>query len=165
MEIEKKYEITKLPDNLEQYDKKEIEQGYLCVKPVVRIRKSNDDYILTYKAPYENHEKKEKVAIVNNEIEMPLTKEAYTHLREKVDNNLISKTRYLIPLQDGLIGELDVFHGILEGLVFIEVEFESEEEASRFNPPSWFKKDVSFEKKYKNNYLSKINSYSELCNE
>lgn len=163
MEIEKKYTITKIPDNLEQFDKKEIEQGYLCVKPVVRIRKSNDDYILTYKAPYKNLEKKEEVAIVNNEIEMPLTSEAYIHLKEKVDNNFITKTRYLIPLQDGLVGELDVFHGLLDGLVFIEVEFSSEVEASRFNPPSWFKKDVSFEKKYKNNYLCKINSYSELC--
>ena len=165
MEIEKKYEITKLPDNLEQYEKKEIEQGYLCVKPVVRIRKSNDDYILTYKAPFKEDKKKEKVAIVNNEIEMPLTKDAYIHLKEKVDNNLITKTRYLIPLENGLVGELDIFHGVLEGLVFIEVEFSSEEEASRFNPPSWFKKDVSFDKKYKNNYLSKINSYSELCRE
>jgi adenylate cyclase len=165
MEIEKKYKIDKLPDNLEQYDKKEIEQGYLCVKPVVRIRKSNEDYILTFKAPYKDDEKKEKVAIVNNEIEMPLTKEAYIHLKEKVDNNIITKTRYLVPLEGGLVGELDVFHGALEGLVFIEVEFSSEEEASRFKPPTWFKKDVSFDKKYKNNYLSKINSYSEFCSE
>ena len=50
MEIEKKFKIKKLPDNLEQYEQKHIEQGYLCTNPVVRIRKSNDRYILTYKS-------------------------------------------------------------------------------------------------------------------
>ena len=49
MEIERKYLVRKLPENLEQYNKKEIAQGYLCTEPVVRIRRSNDDYYMTYK--------------------------------------------------------------------------------------------------------------------
>ena len=31
MEIEKKFQIKRLPEQLEQYPKKEIEQGYLCI--------------------------------------------------------------------------------------------------------------------------------------
>ena len=49
MEIERKYLIDRLPENLEQYECKHIEQGYLNTDPVVRIRKSNDKYTLTYK--------------------------------------------------------------------------------------------------------------------
>ena len=49
MEIERKYLVKILPDHLEQYPCRQIEQGYLSTNPVVRIRRSNDRYILTYK--------------------------------------------------------------------------------------------------------------------
>ena len=49
MEIERKFKVIKLPDNIEKYEKTEIEQGYLCIKPTVRIRKNNDKYTLNYK--------------------------------------------------------------------------------------------------------------------
>ena len=51
MEIEKKFKVKQLPDNLDGYEQKHIEQGYLCVNPVVRIRKSNDRYILINHLP------------------------------------------------------------------------------------------------------------------
>ena len=44
MEIERKFLIKKLPENLTQYPCRTIEQAYLCTEPVVRIRKDNDDY-------------------------------------------------------------------------------------------------------------------------
>ena len=44
LEIEKKFKIKKLPENLSQYKKKVIEQGYLCTNPIVRIRRSNEDF-------------------------------------------------------------------------------------------------------------------------
>ena len=65
MEIERKYLIPKLPDGYMDYPKKEIEQGYLSTAPVVRIRKSNDDYILTYKSGG---------LMVREEYNLPLTK-------------------------------------------------------------------------------------------
>ena len=49
MEIERKFKVIKLPDNIEKYEKIEIEQWYLCIKPTVRIRKNDDSYILNYK--------------------------------------------------------------------------------------------------------------------
>ena len=49
MEIERKYLVKTLPDHLDQYESKKIAQGYLCTEPVVRIRRSNNDYYLTYK--------------------------------------------------------------------------------------------------------------------
>ena len=50
MEIERKYLIRELPEHLERYAYHEIEQAYLCTAPVVRIRRQDDRYILTYKS-------------------------------------------------------------------------------------------------------------------
>lgn len=50
MEIERKYLIHKLPDHLEAYPHRTLEQAYLCTEPVVRVRRDADDYILTYKS-------------------------------------------------------------------------------------------------------------------
>lgn len=153
MEIEKKFLLRQMPDHLESYRKKEVEQGYLCVSPVVRIRKSNDNYILTYKGKW-GTEDIHLDASVNQEMEMPLTREAYLHMRKKIDGHLISKTRYLIPLPDGHTGELDVFHGRLEGLYFIEVEFADAEDAEHFKQPDWFGENVSKDERYTNSYLT-----------
>ena len=49
MEIERKYTIKKLPENLESYPCHHIEQAYLNVNPVVRVRKQDDEYYMTYK--------------------------------------------------------------------------------------------------------------------
>ena len=50
MEIERKFLVKKLPESLGQYKKREIEQAYLCNDPVVRVRRDNDEYYLTYKS-------------------------------------------------------------------------------------------------------------------
>ena len=157
MEIERKFKVLELPKDLEKYDKEEIEQGYLCIKPTVRIRKSNENYFLTYKGKDKNI--KENLAIQNIEYEMPLTKENYEHLLKKVDNNMIIKTRYKIPIENGLNVELDVFHSCLEGLIFAEVEFPDVETSENFEKPNWLGKDVSFDKRYHNSWLSKLDKY------
>lgn len=162
MEIEKKYQVATLPSNLASYPSKNIEQGYLCANPTVRIRKCNEDYILTYKSKFGIDDMVGKDAIIHNEVEVLLNKEGYEHLKEKVDNHLISKTRYMIPLENHLTAELDIFEGRLKGLIFVEVEFEREEDAKAFIPPTWFGKDVTFDSRYKNGYLSTVNSFEDL---
>jgi CYTH domain-containing protein len=147
MEIERKYLIDKLPDNIEKYPCKIIEQGYLCTDPVVRVRRSNDKYTLTYKG---------SGLMMREEYNLPLDKKSYLHLREKIDGRLIAKHRYLIPLDEAHTIELDVFDGELAPLQLAEVEFASEAEANAFVPPSWFGEDVTFTTKYHNSTLSKI---------
>lgn len=146
MEIEKKYLVRKLPDNLSQYKSQKIAQGYLCIDPVVRIRRSNDEYYMTYKGAG---------LMVREEYNLPLTQDAYTHLAEKIDGQLIAKTRYLIPLTDRLTAELDVFEGALAPLTLVEVEFDSVEDANAFLPPDWFGEDVTESGRYHNSYLSR----------
>lgn len=145
MEIERKFLIKELPENLTQYNCRRIEQGYLCTAPVVRIRRQDEEYYLTYKS---------KGMMMREEYNLTLTAEAYAHLREKTDGNLISKQRYLIPLNETLTAELDIFDAPFAPLMLAEVEFSSEEEANSFVPPAWFGEDVTFSGKYHNSYLS-----------
>ena len=159
MEIERKFKVNKIPNGIERYKKINIEQGYLCIKPTVRIRKSNDEYTLNYK--WKNINITEQKAIRNIEYEMPLTKENYEHIYNKIDNHMIIKTRYEIPINGNLIAEVDVFHGNLEGLIFAEVEFPDVETSENFVQPDWLGEDISFDKRYDNTLLSKIDSYNE----
>lgn len=147
MEIERKYLIEALPDDLESYPFHDIEQAYLCTAPVVRIRRQDEEYILTYKS---------SGMMAHEEYNLPLTKEAYEHLKTKADGNVITKRRYLLPLADELTIELDLFSGVFAGMVLAEVEFPTEEAANTFVPPTWFTKDVTFQKEYHNSYLSGI---------
>ena len=146
MEIERKFLVRNLPENLESYEQKRICQGYLCTNPVVRIRRSNDDYFLTYKG---------RGKMVREEHEFPLTAEAFEHMLPKIDGILIDKVRYLIPLSSGHIAELDIFQGKLAPLRLVEVEFASVEEAESFVAPEWFGDDVTESKEYHNSNLSK----------
>lgn len=146
MEIERKYLISQLPKQLEQYPHRQLEQGYLSTSPVVRVRKDDDKYELTYKS---------KGMMVREEYNLPLTKESYEHLRAKIDGRLIVKKRYCIPYGNYTI-ELDVFEDELAPLVLAEVEFPTEEEANTFTPPDWFSEDVTFSPLYHNSFLSQL---------
>jgi len=168
MEIERKYTIRHLPEQLEQYPVRHIEQAYLCTDPVIRIRRSNDRYILTYKsirsASQAAKARKENGAgkpapRVNDEVELELTREGYEHLLEKADGYRITKDRSVIPLAGGLVAELDIFHGRLEGLVFVEVEFPSVAASETFQAPEWFDRDVSGDRHYVNSYLSTVEQW------
>ena len=160
-EIEKKFLVKYLPKNLQDYKKVRIEQGYLntVATPTLRIRKKDEAYILCYKFKQKTEL---KVASVSKEVELPLTEESYHHLKTKIDGRMIEKDRYLIPLENGLVAELDIFDGYLKGLMEVEVEFQSEEEASKFEAPDWFGKDVSLDGRYKNAYLCSISNLAEI---
>ena len=145
MEIERKFTVKELPENLNDYPCKRIEQGYLCTKPVLRVRRKGEEYWLTYKG---------EGLLVREEHEFPLTAEAYQHLLAKVDGRIIQKDRYHIPYE-GYTIELDEFGGELAPLVIAEVEFPSVEAANAFVPPAWFGEDVTGNPAYSNSNLSK----------
>ena len=159
MEIERKFTIKHLPKNLDDYPFRLIEQAYLCVSPVVRVRREDDNFILTYKG---------SGMMAREEHNLVLNEEAYYHLRSKADGNIISKKRYLIPLanptfREGfptppedytLTIELDVFDAPFAPLIMAEVEFGSKEAAEAFIPPDWFYEDVTYCKEYHNSYMA-----------
>ncbi|MDD5945104.1 MAG: CYTH domain-containing protein [Clostridia bacterium] len=145
MEIERKFLVKSIPDNLESYRKKEIEQCYISTDPTIRLRKSNDSYILTVKG---------KGSIAREEFELELTQSQYERLSYKAETPAVAKTRYLIPIDGGLTAELDIYYGRLSGLATVEVEFSTVSDAEAFIPPNWFGEDVSRDKRYKNTWLA-----------
>lgn len=147
MEIERKYLVSTLPKHLDSYPCHAIEQAYLCTEPVIRIRRQDDSYYLTYKS---------KGMLSREEYNLPLTKEAYDHLLPKADGNIITKRRYVIPLENGLSAELDLFEGAFQGMVLVEVEFPDENASHTFTPPAWFASEVTYRKEYHNSYLSSL---------
>ena len=149
MEIERKFlpDLNSLPFKPEDYPCRKIEQGYLCTSPVVRIRRDNKSFFLTYKS---------KGLMGREEYNLPLTQEAYEHLKPKIDGRLIQKKRYVIPLDGGLSLELDIFEDSLAPLVIAEIEFPDEESANSFVAPAWLGEDVTMSPLYHNSTLSKI---------
>ncbi|SFO30813.1 CYTH domain-containing protein [Pseudobutyrivibrio sp. UC1225] len=151
MEIERKFLLKELPD-ISEYEYVDIEQGYLSIKPTIRIRKKNDKYILTYKGIG---------LMVREELEVHINSETYNHLMEKIDGHPITKRRYFIPLDSYTI-ELDIFSGHMEGLIMAEVEFPSVEEADAFTPPPWFGDDVTRDIRYQNSSMIYSNPFKIL---
>ena len=163
MEIERKFLVGTVPFDLSQFPHTEIEQGYICTSPTLRIRSMGDAYILTVKElalPRTGSD----APIVNREEEFSLSRETFQKLKGKCEGRFVSKTRYRIPLRQvmndglycGLVAELDVFHGIHEPLRLVEVEFADIESANAFVPPDWFGEDVSHDPRYRNASLSKL---------
>ena len=143
---------------LDSFPHVEIEQGYLCTSPTLRIRKAGDACILTVKEKVHT----ESSAIHNREEEFVLAADKYELLKAKCDGLLVTKTRYRIDLRrsegDGLysnlVAELDIFHGHNEGLRLVEVEFPDTATADSFVKPAWFGDDVSQDRRYRNSWLA-----------
>ncbi len=151
MEIERKFLVTSIPENIEKYEKHEIEQGYISTEPVIRIRRLDEKLILTVKS---------KGLLSRQEFELELDAGEYRNLSEKVSGNLIRKTRYKIPLPEGYTIELDIFHGDFDGLCYAEVEFPDEDTAKKFNPPAYFSREVTYEPQFHNSSLSSMDKPS-----
>ncbi len=150
MEIERKFLIRQMPADLGIFEAKHITQGYISTDPVIRIRRTAggdaDRYTLTVKG---------RGLMAREELNLPLTEEAFDRLKAKIEGRIIEKTRYLIPLDGSdLVCELDVFEGDLAPLVLAEVEFASVEEAGDFAPPAWFGTDVTDDPRYQNASMS-----------
>ena len=161
MEIERKFTIKKLPENVDSYDHHIIEQAYLTTEPVIRVRREDDTYYMTYKG--------KGTSLAHEEYNLPLTKEAYDTLKAKADGNLIAKKRYLIPIKtadlsaemitllkgESLTIELDIFQPPFAPLIIAEVEFPTVEAANAYTPADWFLEDVTDDPAYHNAKLSR----------
>ena len=90
MEIERKFLVGKLPENLEQYPCSCIEQAYISTQPVIRVRRKNDQYILTCKG---------EGLLSREEHELFLTQNEYQGLLARAQGQIITKKRYQVPYQ------------------------------------------------------------------
>lgn len=147
VEIEKKYLVDQAPADLEQYPHQEIAQGYLAVDDQgneVRIRKKGDRFFQTLKTG---------TGQTRGEFEAEITAEQFHTFWPATASRRIEKTRYEIPYHDR-ITHFDVYGGALSGLMTAEVEFDDEEQGHQFVAPDWFGREVTEDKRFKNQNLA-----------
>lgn len=146
MEIERKYLLKNSAPDLQGFKALDIIQGYISFSPTIRLRKQNEEYFLTVKS---------SGLLEREEFELPISHESFENLWKKIECYPVEKTRYLIPIENGLTAELDVYKNDLEPLRTVEVEFQSLEDSKAFIPPEWFGKEVTFDSRYKNGHIAR----------
>ncbi len=144
MEIERKYLVRTMPERA-GLKAVHMEQRYLSVDPVLRIRQADEGYIFTYKSG---------MGMVRQEEEFTITEADYRKLCAKTLGRAITKTRYYKVLEDGHTAEIDVYEGELSALAVVEVEFRDEADAGAFRAPSWFGREVTQDAAYTNAMLA-----------
>ena len=157
-EIERKYFINSIPKDIKFINTMEISQSYLyrdCFT-TIRVRKivasNTTQYIYTVKTNG-NIQKTDELIANKHEIESNISKEVYDNLVTKKISNTINKTRIVIPIQDGLKVEVDVYHDYLKDFLTAEIEFPNEEASLNFVKPQWIGEEIGY-KDFSNGKLS-----------
>jgi CYTH domain-containing protein len=148
VERERKFLVATPPEDIDRYPSSQIEQGYLVIGDdgsEARVRQRAEQKWLTVKRG---------AGLVRQEEEVEISAEQFERLWPLTEGRRVSKTRYKISLADGLVLELDIYHGSLAGLVTAEVEFPDADAANRFVPPSWVGAEVTTVDAYKNRRLA-----------
>ncbi len=149
-EIERKYQV-KLDAWVPQGEGIHFKQGYLNSQKerVVRVRIEGTRAKLTIKGI--------TTGVTRSEFEYSIPVEDASVLLDNLcEQPLIDKHRHK-EVHGGKTWEIDVFHGLNEGLVVAEVELQSEDEALVL--PPWAGAEVSSDPRYFNSNLLK-NPYS-----
>lgn len=148
-ETERKFLVLN-PPNLEGIKYVDIRQGYVAIDPEagneVRVRQSDHQYILTIKS---------KGDLERLEVENELSKEDFEELWKVTNGRSLMKRRYYLPFQNWMI-EIDQYKGILAGLWVAEIEFDDISESNLFNTPAWMDREVTFDKRFKNQSLAQL---------
>lgn len=145
MEIERKFLVDEPPPDADEGEL--IDQGYLAIDGAVevRVRRRATKATLTVKGGSGRSRVESETAIPAAEFDAlwPLT-----------EGRRVRKRRALVPLDGGLTAELDRYLDALEGLVVVEVEFDSEATADTFDPPPWFGRELTDDGRYANRALA-----------
>lgn len=124
-----------------------IKQGYLSrkIEATVRVRIIGGSGFLTVKGANEG--------ATRDEWEYPIPAvDAIEMLNRCAEPPVIDKTRYKVDF-DGLVWEVDEFHGDLEGLIVAEVELPSEDHD--ISLPPFIGREVTGDPRYYNSALGK----------
>lgn len=139
MEIERKFKLTAFPDHLPLLESSRMEQGYLSVRPTVRIRSRETDGVISYKLCI-----KGKGTLVREEVELALDEDKFHRLKALLAGEMIRKEFRLYQLPDGHKLECSRVDGGTENeFLYAEVEFPSVEEANAFVPPDFLGEDIT----------------------
>ena len=145
IEIERKF---LLKDDFYPFATKKVQiiQGYLCASfgRTVRVRIKDESAFITIKGP------SGKTGFSRTEFEYEIPYSDAVEIM-KLCRSTIEKERYYVP-NGKYTFEVDVFHGVHEGLIIAELELPSEDEP--FDRPDWLGEEVTGDMRYYNSYLS-----------
>lgn len=148
LEIERKFLVKRLPTAWKRKRSSHIVQGYFPIagnKVEIRLRQKGAQHFITVKGGHGRRRLEE-------EIEIPLSK--FLALWPLTRRARIAKRRYEIPFSDHTI-EMDFYEGRHRGLITVEVEFDSLRASHAFEPPDWFGREITGERKYSNEKLAR----------
>jgi adenylate cyclase len=148
VEIERKLLVEAPPEDLHAWDAARLEQGYVAITDDAEVRVRREDggsAVLTIKsAP----------GLARVEEELALDADAFARLWPLTEGRRVVKVRHRREAAPGVVLELDVYEGDLEGLMTLEVEFADEDAARAWTPPPWAGREVTGDKAYANQTLA-----------
>ena len=157
-EIERKYFLNSLPENFKIQKVMKIKQSFLYKdkNTVIRVREIKTDnkteYIYTVKTSGDI-QNNNKMLASKYEIESNISQNLYEELVNKKISNTIDKTRIVIPIENNLKVEIDIYHDYLEDFLTAEIEFPSEDDSKKFIKPLWLGEEIGY-KEFSNSKLS-----------
>ena len=151
-EIERKYAVNYLPEDLEITDIIDIEQAFIYKDPktVIRIRKIQDkksddiQYVYTVKTKGDIAYHKDSTVANAYEIESYIQEEEFNKLIKNKISSIIRKTRMIIPIENNLKVKMDIYKDYLQDFITEEGEFPSEDIANTFQKPEWLGEEMQY---------------------
>lgn len=133
MEIERKWLVNGWPQGLVQTQEFQMRQGYIALRPTVRIRQESTAggarYILCFKG------KAGPDGLARQEIETAIDPELFARLEGLIAKPLIEKRQRRYALPDGLVLEVNLVDpGRPTCFWYAEVEFAAEAAARAWQP-------------------------------
>lgn len=143
-EIERKFAVLD-PSIVEGRWGSRIVQGYIADEPMtVRVRIMEAEAFLTLKG--------KAVGICRDEFEFPIPiAQAEELIARYCGTRIVAKTRYRIAYC-GQVFEVDVFQGMLAGLVLAEIELTTDDQS--VDLPSWIGSELTHDRRFSNGALS-----------
>ena len=147
IEIERKFLVK--GDFSKQVSKSErIMQGYICSQTgrTVRIRIRGEEGFLSINGASDEN------GLSRYEFEQKIPPADAEELLKLCEPGIIDKVRNLVPVGKHT-WEVYVFHGYNEGLIYADIDLDSEDEP--FERPDWVGHEVSGDRRYYNSMLTK----------
>lgn len=138
-EIERKFLPKGIPFDLSQLPSTECERYYLHAdeRTEMRIQKKGEFYELEHKVQSQESPLRRETSKIT------LTQSEWDVLKTKSEGHAITYSKFRLPIKGASIKR---YSGKQEGLVLLEVEFKTVEEAHAFQPEAWMGRELSGQK-------------------
>lgn len=149
IEIERKFLVRGGDFKRQAESSSYIKQGYILSGGgrTVRVRIRDGQGFLTIKGPSKSG------TFSRYEFEKEITIDEAENLMQMCEPGMVEKRRYIVPFR-GHVFEVDEFYGDNEGLVFAEVELDSEDEV--FEKPGFIGPEVTGDRHFYNSNLRRM---------